>query len=237
MSAKNRGAVKPAPNENEFFCTPAWCVRAILPQLPKRCRYLDVGCGTGEIGAVVALEGTPGGLVCGIEIDDGLANQARDIGLVVETGDFLKVPTNEWNDTQVVIANPPFSRAQEFVEKALELVTPNMGTVAMLLPMGFLASQKRVQFHKKHPSDCFVLSERPSFTRNGRTDAIDYAWFLWGPGRGNRWAHLETSHLVRESARDLILKIQSDRHERIAEELIPEPAESGTHMSDEADPE
>jgi hypothetical protein len=35
--------------------------------------------------------------------------------------------------------------------------------------------------------DVYVLSKRPSFSGNGKTDATAYAWFLFGPGRGGRW--------------------------------------------------
>lgn len=45
---------------------------------------------------------------------------------------------------------------------------------------------RRADFHRRHPSDVFVLPRRPSFTGGG-TDATEYAWFVWGPGRGNRW--------------------------------------------------
>jgi predicted RNA methylase len=190
MSAKNRGAASLAGNPHEYYQTPAWTTRAILHQLPKRCRYLDAGCGTGAIGSVVAAEGTPHGMVCGIELDPTLAAKAALAGLVVEEADFLQVPNSEWADIQVIIANPPYSLALEFLKKAIEIVKPNMGTVAMILRLPFLAGQLRASFHKEHPCDIYVLPRRPSFTGKG-TDATDYAWFVWGPGRGHHWSILE----------------------------------------------
>jgi hypothetical protein len=76
-----------------------------------------------------------------------------------------------------IITNPPFSLALEFCDHAIEHA-PN---VFMLLRLNFLASRKRRDWWNSHnPSALFVLSERPSFTDNGKTDATDYAWFYWG---------------------------------------------------------
>jgi len=51
----------------------------------------------------------------------------------------------------------------------------------MLLRLNFLASRKRHGWWNLHrPSALFVLSQRPSFTEDGQTDATDYAWFYWG---------------------------------------------------------
>ncbi|WP_436663579.1 hypothetical protein ACOALA_13645 [Alicyclobacillus acidoterrestris] len=74
-----------------------------------------------------------------------------------------------------IITNPPFSLAQEFVEKSLTLAN----CVIMLLRLNFLASGKRKEFWEKHPPTAIhVLTKRPSFTGTG-TDATDYAWFVW----------------------------------------------------------
>jgi hypothetical protein len=192
MTARNRKG-NPSyapPGPNDYFFTPAWTTRAILHQLPKRCRYLDAGCGSGAIGSVVAAEGVPAGMVYGYELNSELADKASLAGLVVETGDFLQAPLQEWEDIQVIISNPPYSLAMEFLKKSLEIVKPNMGTVAMILRLPFLATQGRAQFHKDNPSDIYILPRRPSFTGKG-TDATDYGWFVWGPGRGNHWSILE----------------------------------------------
>lgn len=77
----------------------------------------------------------------------------------------------------VVITNPPFSLAQQIIEKVLDEWKPDR--TIMLLRLNFLASQKRKEFWQKHlPSRIYVLSKRPSFTGKG-TDSQDYAWFIW----------------------------------------------------------
>jgi hypothetical protein len=50
----------------------------------------------------------------------------------------------------------------------------------MLLRLNFLGAQRRRDWWKAHePAALFVLSARPSFTQDGKTDATDYAWFAW----------------------------------------------------------
>ena len=86
--------------------------------------------------------------------------------------DFLK----DIKRRACIVTNPPFSLAEEFAMNA-NLVSP---LVYMLLPLGFLASQKRREFWQRYPlSALFPLSQRPSFTDDGKTDACDYAWFFW----------------------------------------------------------
>jgi hypothetical protein len=73
------------------------------------------------------------------------------------------------------IGNPPFTLAQEFVEKALSCSTQ----VMFLLRLGFLASKKRGKLFAEHPpANIWVLESRPSFTGKG-TDSADYCVVHW----------------------------------------------------------
>ena len=96
------------------------------------------------------------------------------------TGDDLKDGYNFLKDDSrrgCIVTNPPFSLALEFCDHAIKHA-PN---VFMLLRLNFLASKKRREWWNAHKPDAlFVLSERPSFTDDGKTDATDYAWFYWG---------------------------------------------------------
>ncbi len=90
---------------------------------------------------------------------------------ITEGRDFF-----DWQKkSSLIITNPPFSQAKEFIVKALSLAD----TVIMLLRLNFLGSQSRHNWWKQNPPTALhVLSQRPSFTGNG-TDATDYAWFIW----------------------------------------------------------
>jgi hypothetical protein len=75
----------------------------------------------------------------------------------------------------VIFTNPPYSSAEDFIRVALR----NARYVVMLLRLNFLSSNRRASFMRAHPPDVFILPNRPSFTSDGRTDSIEYAWFLW----------------------------------------------------------
>lgn len=178
MSSTNRGAER-APND--LYVTPAWCVEAVLPLLPMGGSILDPCCGTGAILDVVRER-----------IDSPEYAYGYDLvthpGVDLRQRDALSV--EGWQRPDLVITNPPYSLAEAFVERAIAETAPHGGTVAMLLRLAFLASRKRVALLRAHPPDVHVLSRRPSFTGGG-TDSADYAWFVFGPGRGGRWSILD----------------------------------------------
>ena len=169
----------------DYYRTPTWCVEAIAPHLP-RVPALDPCCGDGAILEALHASGWATDLLDGWEIDRERADVARRKGYGVTLGDALAAD-HEWWSPQLVVMNPPFSRAEEFVRKSLAETEPVRGTVAALLRLAFLEGKARAEFHREHPSDVFVLSKRPSFT-GGKTDSCAYAWLIWAPGRGGRWS-------------------------------------------------
>lgn len=82
----------------------------------------------------------------------------------------------------VVISNPPYTLAQEFITKALECTVDN-GYVVMLLRIGFFGSAKRKKWFKAHMPEFTILHhKRPSFSNDGKTDSDYYAHFVWRKG-------------------------------------------------------
>lgn len=195
MSATNRSDVR---RSDDDYSTPSWCTSLILPYLPVVGRILDPCCGSGAILSVVREHIKHNGVsteIFGLELNQQRAEACQSIGFgnirccnALENRSFGIL---SWSKPELVITNPPYSLAQEFVSKALLECSTQHGTVCMLLRLNWLASKRRAYFHKDHPSDVYVLSKRPSFTADGATDATEYAWFVWGPGRGNRWYILE----------------------------------------------
>lgn len=95
-------------------------------------------------------------------------------------GDFLNTDLDR--KYGVVISNPPFTLAQEFVTKALECTVDN-GYVVMLLRIGFFGSAKREKWFKAHMPEFTILHhKRPSFSNDGKTDSDYYAHFVWRKG-------------------------------------------------------
>jgi hypothetical protein len=98
---------------------------------------------------------------------------------VVCPQDFFEWQTKAQFD--VILSNPPFRIAQEFIEKAISL-KPRF--VIMLLRLNYVGSQKRHEFFRKNMAHrLYVIPDRPAFTKNAKgkwsTDSIEYAWFVW----------------------------------------------------------
>lgn len=95
---------------------------------------------------------------------------------------FRKPPPDEpfvWEDELFDggMGNPPFSIAEAIIRRALELSR----WTAMLLRVGFLGSEDRLDFWRGPAADPWVrvIPDRPSFDGIG-TDSATYAWFVWG---------------------------------------------------------
>jgi len=79
----------------------------------------------------------------------------------------------------LVVGNPPYGRALEFVRRGIELGR----CVVYLLRLGFMASGDRAEFFSRHPpAAVWVVAHRPSFTADGQCDSSDYGWFCWRRG-------------------------------------------------------
>jgi hypothetical protein len=84
--------------------------------------------------------------------------------------------------TQAIVTNPPFSRAEEFVEHALELCP----RVFMLLRLTFLESERRSRILDTGTlARVHVFRNRlPMMHRDGwqgpkASSAMAFAWFVW----------------------------------------------------------
>lgn len=141
--------------ELDVYETPKWVVKALLKEIPIRndWKYLEPCRASGRI-----YEEMPIGSAWG-EIREGV--------------DYLQT---EYPKVDCVITNPPYLLAQEFVEKSLG----EADVVIMLLRAGFLGSYTRHEWWKKNtPTSLLVLSDRPCFTEDGKTDGSEYFWYVW----------------------------------------------------------
>jgi hypothetical protein len=183
MSATGRGAER---NAADFYPTPAWCVRRLLErvELPGG-TWLEPAAGEGAIiRAAQRADVTWTAAELRHECRPALVEVVD--GPEVHTGiDFLKGDFGGC-DFSVVMTNPPFSMAMEFIEEALTIGS----YVVMLLRVNFLGSAKRSAFFRSEMPDVYVLPNRPSFTGKG-TDATEYCWAVWTPERGRRHGRVE----------------------------------------------
>ena len=90
--------------------------------------------------------------------------------------DYLNFQTTHKYD--IIISNPPFYLAEDFIAKSLKHITKE-GYVIMLLRLNFFGSKKRKKlFENNMPKYCFVHHKRISFNKIS-TDSIEYAHFVW----------------------------------------------------------
>ena len=98
--------------------------------------------------------------------------------------DFLSLEDSFSGD---IVTNPPYKYAQEFVEKALDVIQDG-NKVAMFLKLTFLEGKRRKSFFETNPPlRVYVLSERKDCYKNGNfsvkgSKAVAYAWFIWQKG-------------------------------------------------------
>lgn len=95
--------------------------------------------------------------------------------------DFLSLDTERLARFDLVLGNPPYSLAEQFVRYPLEHGLHPGASVAYLLRLSFLGSQKRLtRLFRDHPLRYLIpIAGRPSFTPDGRTDSSEYGVFVW----------------------------------------------------------
>jgi hypothetical protein len=172
MSATGRGRRR---NPRDFYETPAWVTHALF-QSEKLFHHLyEPACGTGAILRVLGQYGK----ASGSEISEASVAICKEGGLDAEVLDYLSETTPPFFGD--VVMNPPYKHAAEFVRKALERSEDGM-KVCALLRLNFLGSSRK-RLDLVGPDSplrrVHVLSKRPSFTGDGRTDAAEYAWFVF----------------------------------------------------------
>lgn len=134
---------------------------------------------------VVPSSGMPYPKVLG-ELSPGVVvrtNDIRDDSPAQSHADFFAMPLPPYEAPSLVISNPPFAMALEFIEHALERVVAPHGWVVFLLRLNFMGSAKRFPlFQSNPPQRVYVHHQRPSFIPDGSTDSIEYAHFCWRRG-------------------------------------------------------
>ena len=178
MSATNRGGERIA---SDNYPTPSYAVRRLL-ELPLVQRLvgapnlvcLDPCAGEGSIIRAARPMLDPATKFVGVEIRPECA-PSLGRSCTATIGDYLAMPPIR---ADLIITNPPFSRAQKFIEKSIAECPLSF----YLLRLNFLGAAKRHEFWKAHmPWAVFVLPNRPSFdpAKPGGTDATEYAWFAF----------------------------------------------------------
>jgi hypothetical protein len=167
MSQRDSGYARKA---NDFYATPSWVTKALVPFIPKRInRVWECACGDGQMVKPLKESGFD---VIPTDIDNS-------------GWDFLAMPA--WaNPFDAIITNPPFDLATQFIEQALRFTEPNAGFVAMLLRTDFDHAKSRTHLFRDSPVfSCKValLKRIVWFVEDdGKPKAspsFNHAWYVW----------------------------------------------------------
>jgi len=144
-------------------------------------RMLEPGCGDAQpFSRYAASQGISS---FGVDIREVDINGAGNV-TVLKGESFLDMPGEGTailysQKYDIIATNPPFIYGIEFVNRAMDLLSPR-GVAAFLLKLSFMSSQSRLEFFEQRPpSEVHILSKRPSFA-HGRTDrGQEYGIFVW----------------------------------------------------------
>jgi hypothetical protein len=159
--------------QHDYYATEPKALELLLDLETFNNRIWEPACGEGHLSEVFKKRGYN---VISSDLID------RGYGKVL---DFLQVEKPFKGD---IITNPPYKYAEQFVEKALELIEPG-NKVAMFMGIQFLEGKRRSDFLKRNNiKTVWVSSSRLNCAKNGDFDkykgnsARCYAWYIWEKG-------------------------------------------------------
>jgi hypothetical protein len=169
----------------DYYCEPTWAVSPILDCLAPA-ELHDPCCGRGTIVTAAQQRGVS---ATGADIADRARGQFAVRDFLADTAIYSNV-----------ICNPPYKMAARIVEHALAHVV-NDGRVAVLVPIAFLASQRRfLLFSRPETELVIVMSRRPSMPPGELLEALgegirgrgssDFCWIAWRRGRTDGLARI-----------------------------------------------
>jgi hypothetical protein len=187
-----------ARHEHDRYLTPrSFAEKALDLVEGTPSRILDPGAGEGVWGQAAAAR-WPQAWIIGIDIQPGFPAVVREGPRVYDewhVGDFLTEAREEGMDVDLVIGNPPFSLAAEFIRHSLNQLTFG-GVCVFLLRLAFLESEQRANglFREFPPEEVSVCTRRPRFYGIKGNGGTAFAFFKWRLGHKGQtrltWSHI-----------------------------------------------
>lgn len=168
---------------NDFYATPPEAVRAILNREKLAGSILEPAAGEGHISKILK-EYCPDREIISTE----LIKREDRFGCNIKYGiDFLTYDYGRKFSN--IITNPPFSLAEDFIEKAWSISTDK---VIMFAKIQLLEGKERYEMFRNIPlKSVYVFSNRVNPMRNGSSvdengkpwaSTMCFAWFVWKHG-------------------------------------------------------
>jgi hypothetical protein len=171
--------VEAVREKDDYYATSPQAVDVLLKhfEIPPTTKIWECACGEGHLSKRL--------IELGFEVcSSDLVN--RGYGEVKNFFDCTEKP----DAGSLILTNPPYKHAMEFVLHALELL-PENGYCLMFLKLLFLEGQKRYAelFRIHPPKTVYVFSGRMKCAKNGEfksgedfNSAMAYCWYLWQKG-------------------------------------------------------
>ena len=168
--------------DEDYYATPYNSTEALLNNVKFEGKFLEPCVGGGHIAEVIK-KYYPNNEIIGYDlVDRGYPNTIISNYL---TSNFCETKYDS------IITNPPYSLAQEFLEKSMSIINKN-GKIAMFLKIQFLEGVARKEmFNKYPPKYIYVFTKRQNPLRNGSpidengkawASTMCFAWFVWEEG-------------------------------------------------------
>lgn len=178
-------------HDRDIQATYAYAFRQPIFKPASLLTVLDVGAGEGPWGRILK-EQYPLSTITGVEVrpTEWMQPQGYDHW---RHGDFLTMPF--YADYDLILGNPPYNIAEDVIRRAWSLLSDG-GMMMFLLLLNFWSTQDRAVrlFRQIKPIHVAPYAKRPSFTGDGKTDAREYALFIWQ--KGNIPAMTTTGHII-----------------------------------------
>lgn len=159
----------------DWYVEPAWCSDVLLRGEDHGQAIWDPAAGMGTIVKTARALGF-----------DAFGSDVEPRDPIIDRWDFFLTDPNTLRP-MTIVSNPPFNKAQEFVELALRCSRRTM----LLLPSAWVQGERRVKWLRTTPlREVRFICPRPSMPPgevvlagekpgNGERD---YAWFIWEEG-------------------------------------------------------
>lgn len=164
----------------DYYATEPKAAELLLQEVPELNNIWECACGEKHLAGVFEKAGVLGRAS---DLIDRCGNEIQD---------FLAIDNLHWDGD--IVTNPPYKYAQEFVEKALQIIDVGR-LVCTFLKVQFMEGKSRKNlFLTQPPKVIYVSSSRLNCAKNGNFEgmrtsggsAVAYAWYVWQKGyKGN----------------------------------------------------
>jgi hypothetical protein len=161
--------------DGDRYWTEPWVTRALLERVKFRGMIWEPACGRGDMAMVLAEAGY-------VVMASDIAGDTLGCGGALKA-DFL-TRQHAGEELFSIVTNPPYTLAELFIQKAIDLTERCGGMVAMLMRNEYdCAAGRRYLFESKAFASKLVLTRRPRWLdanqQHSASPRHNFAWFLW----------------------------------------------------------